>query len=518
MVKKKSSKLKKVIKKNVVKKKITQKSNANEKQKIAKLFKTLNVHQQAYVNFNLENPKNGKYMLTVFHIIPGGNLNILQAACETAAESSTGTNFLVQTETPFSREMNALVYKVDLKKNLVWIAYPWRLFDRDGNVQNILTYVIGNVLGMKEVRACKLLDVWFPPAFLEQYDGPSYTLDDMRKYLNVYNRPILGTIIKPKMGLTSAEYAEAAYDFWAGGGDFVKNDEPQANQDFCPYDKMVEHVKKAMDKAVKETGQKKVHSFNVSAPDYDTMIKRCEMIRNAGFEEGSYAFLIDGITAGWMAVQTLRRKYPSVFIHFHRAGHGAFTRPENPIGMSVLVLSKFARLAGASGIHTGTAGVGKMQGDPKEDITSARNILGFKQKGHFFEQSWGKIPDKDLDALKLSSEDLAHHVILEDDDWRAVKKCCPIISGGLNPTSLKPFIDVMGGIDFITTMGAGCHAHPKGSKAGATALVQACEAYTKKIPIEKYAKDHVELAQAIEFFTKKKHVDYLKNAINAEKA
>jgi len=67
---------------------------------------------------------------------------------------------------------------------------------------------------MKEVKALKILDVWFPPAMLEQYDGPSYTLADMRKYLNVYNRPILGTIIKPKMGLTSAEYAEVCYDFW----------------------------------------------------------------------------------------------------------------------------------------------------------------------------------------------------------------------------------------------------------------------------------------------------------------
>jgi len=76
-----------------------------------------------------------------------------------------------------------------------------------------------------------------------------------------------------------------------------------------------------------------------------------------------------------MAVQTLRRKYPDVFIHFHRAGHGAYTRPENPIGFTVLVLSKFARLAGASGIHTGTAGVGKMAGSPEEDVTAAHNIF-----------------------------------------------------------------------------------------------------------------------------------------------
>jgi len=47
----------------------------------------------------------------------------------------------VKTETPFSRVMNALVYKVDIENNLIWIAYPWRLFDRNGNVQNIMTYL-----------------------------------------------------------------------------------------------------------------------------------------------------------------------------------------------------------------------------------------------------------------------------------------------------------------------------------------------------------------------------------------
>jgi len=259
-----------------------------------------------------------------------------------------------------------------------------------------------------------------------------------------------------------------------------------------------------MDKAVRETGKKKVHSFNVSAADFDTMIERCEMIRGAGFEPGSYAFLIDGLTAGWMAVQTLRRKYPDVFIHFHRAMHGAFTRPENPIGFSVLVLSKFARLSGASGIHTGTAGVGKMAGTPEEDIVAAKGILDLVAKGHFFEQSWAKVPGKDKDVLKLVREDSLHHVILSDDSWRGIKKCAPIISGGLNPTLLKAFIDVAGTTDFITTMGAGCHAHPDGTRAGATALVQALEAYQKKKSIEDYAKTHKELVRAIEFFGKKK--------------
>jgi ribulose-bisphosphate carboxylase large chain len=471
---------------------------------IQELIATLNPHQQAYINMDLKDPTNGDYMLTCFHIIPWWNLNILQASCEAAAESSTWTNFLVQTETSYSRLLNALVYKLDLEKNLVWIAYPWRLFDRWWNVQNILTYIAWNIFWMKEVKAIKLLDVRFPPAMLEQYDGPSYTLDDMRKYLNVYNRPILGTIVKPKMGLTSAEYAEVAYDFRVGGGDFVKNDEPQADQDFCPYDKMVVHIKEAMDKAVKETWHKKVHSFNVSAPDYDTMISRCEMVVNSGMEKWSYAFLIDWTTAGWMAVQTLRRKYPDVFIHFHRAWHWAFTRPENPIGYSVLVLSKFARLAGTSWIHTWTAWVGKMAWTPEEDVTAAHNIFGLVWPGHIFQQSRWTIPQHDEDWIKNVEMDHHQHLTLQDDSRRWMKKCCPIISWWLNPTLLKPFIDVMWNVDFITTMGAGCHAHPKWTKVGATALVQACEAYQKGIDIHEYAKDHPELAESIEFFEKKK--------------
>ncbi|PJC45360.1 hypothetical protein CO037_01815 [Candidatus Pacearchaeota archaeon CG_4_9_14_0_2_um_filter_30_8] len=137
-------------------------------------------------------------------------------------------------------------------------------------------------------------------------------------------------------------------------------------------------------------------------------------------------------------------------------------------------------------------------------MTAAKGILKLLAKGHIFSQSWSKVQSNDKEMLKLVNEDNVHHLILEDDSWRGIKKCAPIISGGLNPTLLKPFIDVAGTVDFITTMGAGCHAHPDGTKAGATALVQSLEAYEKKIPIEKYAKTHKELARSIEFFSKGK--------------
>ena len=480
--------------------------------------------QTKYIKLGTNEVFNDQYMLAVFHVDTYRD-ELLDAASEIAAESSTGSNINIGTSTRFSDSLNAIVYNIDREKKLVWIAFPWRIFDRGGNVQNIITYINGNILGMGNLSACKLLDVWFPSSMLDQYDGPSYTIDNMRQYLDLYDIPILGTIIKPKIGLTSSEYAEVCFDFWSGGGAFVKNDEPQANQDFCDYESMVKYVRQAMDEAEKVTGQTKVHSFNVSAADFDEMIERAELVKKT-MKPGSYAFLVDGITAGWTAVQTIRRRYPEVFLHFHRAGHGAFTRLENPFGLTVPVLTKLARLAGASGIHTGTAGIGKMSGSVGEDIVAAKLALDIESDGHFFEQSWYKVNEKDDDVSRelfvnrfidkdwiekeKKAQNKVNYHLLDSvrskhfiQDWRKMKKTCPIISGGLNPVLLAPFIDAMQDVDFITTMGAGVHSHPQGTRSGAKALVQACEAWQQKVSIEEYSKTHPELRVAIDFFGKK---------------
>lgn len=429
--------------------------------------------QEPYIGLDLteEELRSGKYLLAVFKtILPAGE-DLLDAATEVAAESSTGSNMRVNTATDFSDHLNAKVYKIDEANGLMYLAYPIDIFDRGGNVQNILTYIVGNVFGMGNLSGLRLQDMWMPQEMLDRYDGPSYNIDDLKKYLEIGDRPVLGTIVKPKIGLKPKEFAEAACEFWSGGGDFVKFDEPQADQVFCPFTEVIDELAIAMDKAVQETGHKKVLSVNVSAADFDTMIQRAEYVKSK-MKPGSFAFLVDGITAGWTAVQTMRRHYPDVFIHFHRAGHGAFTRPENVFGFSVPILSAFGRLAGSSGIHTGTAGIGKMKGDV-EDVMGVHAALNKVSKGHFFEQDWGKM-----------------------------KGCTPIASGGLNPPKLPALIDAFETTDFITTMGAGCHSHPDGTRKGATALVQACEAWQKKVSLEEYAKDHEELRKALEKFGK----------------
>ncbi len=473
--------------------------------------------QKQYIKLGDEEVFNGNYMLAVFHVKTYGD-SLLDAASEIAAESSTGSNLKVGTATPFSNKVDAIVYKVDEDNNLVYIAYPWRIFDRGGNVQNIMTFIAGNVFGMANLKGCKLLDVHFPSQMFPHHDGPEVNIDDMRKYLNNWHKPILGTIIKPKIGLTPNEYAEICYDFWAGGGHFVKNDEPQADQDFSPFFKTVDAVREAMDRAEDETGETKVHSFNISAADFDTMIERADYVQSV-MKPGSYAFLVDGITAGWTAVQTVRRHYPDVFLHFHRAGHGGFTREENPIGFTVPVLTKMARLAGASGIHTGTAGVGKMSGgNLNEDVVSAHLGLKLSAKGLYFDQVWSEVPENDADIEKAIQKEAelwdkgprelsklrkqSQSITEVLPEWRVVKKTTPISSGGLNPVLLHEYIEKVGTIDFIVTMGGGVHSHPDGTQSGVKAVLQAFDAWFEGVDLYEYAKDHQELAVAAKFYDK----------------
>lgn len=481
--------------------------------------------QKQYISIGNKDVYNGEYLLAAYYVETYGGQSLLDAGSEMAAESSTGSNLTVASATGFSRSLDALVYEIDEQNSTVFIAYPWRMFDRGGNIQNILTFIAGNLFGMGNLKACKMEDVYFPSQMMSLYDGPKVSLEDLREYLKVYDRPILGTIIKPKIGLTTTEYAELCYDFWVGGGDFVKNDEPQADQDFAPFDKEVEAVRHAMDMAEDKTGRTKIHSFNISSPDFDTMIQRADHVRKV-MKPGSYSFLVDGITAGWMAIQTVRRRYPDVFLHYHRAGHAAFTRKENAFGFTVPVLTKFARLAGASGIHTGTAGVGKMDGGMNDDVIALQQCLKLSAQGKHFKQVWSKVPENDADIQTMirAEENLWNagplevsrmrreinkndiNAVTAKADWRVVDRCTPIASGGMNPVLLADYINAVGTIDFIITMGGGVHSHPMQTTAGMKAVMEAFHAWQDGRSLEEASTDGIgadtELATAIRFYNR----------------
>jgi ribulose-bisphosphate carboxylase large chain len=421
----------------------------------------------------------GRHVLVAYHMKPkAGFGGYLETAAHFAAESSTGTNVAVSTTDDFTMGVDALVYEIDEEKELMKIAYPIELFDRniiDGRAMlaSFLTLCIGNNQGMGDVEYAKMHDFWVPPAYLRLFDGPATTISDMWRVLG---RPvknggfIVGTIIKPKLGLRPQPFATAAYDFWLGG-DFIKNDEPQGNQLFAPLKETITAVADAMRRAQDRTGEAKLFSANITADDHYEMVARGEFILETFAENADHvAFLVDGYVAGPAAITTARRQFPSQYLHYHRAGHGAVTSPQSKRGYTAFVLAKMARLQGASGIHVGTMGYGKMEGE-QDDKAIAYMIERDSADGPYFHQ-----------------------------EWLGMNPTTPIISGGMNALRIPGFFNNLGHSNLVLTAGGGSYGHVDGPAAGAMSLRQAEACWRAGADPLEYAKEHKELARAFESF------------------
>jgi len=422
--------------------------------------------------------KGDQHVLVAYHMLPATGHGYLEVAAHIAAESSTGTNVEVSTTDDFTKGVDALVYEIDEAKGLMKVAYPNDLFDRnmtDGRAMlvSFLTLAIGNNQGMGDVKQLQMQDFYVPWSMLRLYDGPSKDITDL---WDILGRPrvdggyIAGTIIKPKLGLRPEPFAQAAYQFWLGG-DFIKNDEPQGNQVFCPTKKVIPLVVDAMKRAMDETGQAKLFSANITADDHYEMLARADYILEAfGPDANKVAFLVDGYVGGPGMITTARRQYPNQYLHYHRAGHGAVTSPSSVRGYTAFVLAKMSRLQGASGIHVGTMGFGKMEGG-HDDRNIAYIIERDSADGPYYHQ-----------------------------EWHGMKPTTPIISGGMNALRLPGFFENLGHGNVINTAGGGAYGHIDSPAAGAISLRQSYECWKSGADPIEYAREHKEFARAFASF------------------
>jgi ribulose-bisphosphate carboxylase large chain len=263
--------------------------------------------------------KGGQHILVAYKMKPKPGHGYLEAAAHFAAESSTGTNVEVCTTDDFTRGVDALVYYIDEATQDLRIAYPLGLFDRnmtDGRmmIASFLTLVIGNNQAWATLSTPRCTTFTCQSAPSSCSTAPAKDISDLWRILG---RPvkdggyIAGTIIKPKLGLRPEPFAQAAYQFWLGG-DFIKNDEPQGNQVFCPLKKVIPLVADALKRAQDETGQAKLFSANITADDHFEMCARADYILETfGPDADKVAFLVDGFVGGPGMVTTRADSIPT---------------------------------------------------------------------------------------------------------------------------------------------------------------------------------------------------------------
>ncbi len=392
----------------------------------------------------------------------------LERICELlAGESSIGTWTKISTMNPkIAKQLKPSAFYINKKKNLVKIAYPEKLFEKN-NISGILSSIAGNIYGMKEAKKLRLEDITFPKSIIKSFPGPKYGIKGVRKITKIKNRPLIGTIVKPKVGLTEKQHAKVAYESWMGGLDVVKDDENLTSMQFNNFYKRVNLTFKARDKAEKETGEKKIYLPNITA-EYGEMKKRAEHVKKKGGE----FVMIDILTVGWSAFSSMRKvtNKLKLAIHGHRAMHGALTRDPKH-GISMLVLAKISRLLGTDQLHIGTAGIGKMHGSVSEEVSI----------------------EEEIEKQKIKANPKTNRL---EQNWHNLKPVLAVASGGVSPLDVPKIVQTMGK-DIVIQAGGGIHWHPKGSRYGAMAMRQALEATMKKIPLKKYSKTHKELKEAL---------------------
>ncbi len=366
------------------------------------------------------------YIIAIFKV--KSSLPLETAAEAIASESSVGTwtGLKALNEKRFNN-LAAKVVSIDHQKRIIEIAYPLVLWEED-NLAQLLSGIAGNIFGLKEIDALRLEDLLIPEKYTRYFNGPEFGIDGIRDTVGVSQRPLLGTIVKPKIGLTPKEHAQVAYLAWRNGVDLVKDDENLTSQPFDNFYERINYTLEAKAKAEAETGEKKIYAANITSQP-DEMLKRAEFVKE---NEGN-CVMLDILTAGLSLLEYLRKQDYHLLIHGHRAMHAAFTRDKD-MGISMLVIAKLARLAGVDELHIGTV-VGKMEGDREE-------VMGIHR------------------ALAAP--------------WYNIRPVMHVASGGVHPGMVEKLLSITGR-NVIINMGGGIHGHPGGTADGARAARQAIE-------------------------------------------
>jgi ribulose-bisphosphate carboxylase large chain len=333
----------------------------------------------------------------------------------------------------------------------VTLSFP---FENIGpSLTTLLTTVSGNLYELRHFSGLRLLDVQIPETFAQVYLGPQFGVEGTRALSGVSDRPLIGTIIKPSVGLSVEATADLVKALCEAGIDFIKDDELQTNAPSSPLAARVDAVMRVINGYADRTGKKVMYAFNITA-DLDAMLRHHDLVLAAN----GTCIMVNLISVGLAAVAHLC-KHSQLPIHGHRAGWGALSR--HPLlGMDYSAFQKFYRLAGVDHLHVN--GLRNKFCEPDESvIASARACLKPMFGGYV---------------------------------------AMPVFSSGQWALQAPMTYQALGSVDLIYLAGGGILAHPSGAAAGVDSLREGWAAALEGVALEDYARTHPALREALEKF------------------
>lgn len=335
------------------------------------------------------------------------------------------------------------------------IVVSWSVENVGSNLPTLVSTIQGNLYELRQFSGLKLLDLVLPASFASYFPGPHYGVTGSRELTQVEGRPLIGTIIKPSVGMSPEETAQMVSTLVEAGIDFIKDDELMADPPHAPFVKRVDAVMRVINDHAQRRGKKVMYAFNIS-DELDRMTAHYETV----LEHDGNCVMISLNSVGLIGVKKICDRGQLV-VHGHRNGWGMLTR--HPLlGMEFPAYQKLWRLAGVDQIHVN--GIDNKFWESDDSVV--RSIESCRQP---FLQCQPLLP------------------VISSGQW-----------GGQAPETYRRTQT----IDLLYLAGGGIMAHPDGPSGGVTALHEAWHAAQAGLSLKQALAQSPALRRAAEKFGK----------------